>query len=215
MAAHKFTLHEMHNSGNCYKIRLTAALLGIKLDLIEYNTLKGETRTQDYLSDVNANGRIPVLQTGNDTFLPESGAACFYLASGNDAAIKRRKLIHDDRLEHARMLQWMFFEQYSHEPAIAVLRFWRTMVGVDNLSDLQRLQISTKEKQAREVLAVMHGHLEGREWFVGDEVTLADVVLFAYTHCLADTGLELADWRAVEAWVERVKTLDGFVSLQG
>lgn len=210
----KLTLHEMHVSGNCYKIRLVASLLGIKLNLIEHNILKGETRTPEFTSKINANGRIPVLQIGTDTFLPESGAACYYLASSNNP---KRTLIPEDRLEHARMLQWMFFEQYSHEPAIAVLKFWRIFVGMENLTELQRMQVEGKEKQAREVLDVMERHLQeegGRKWFAGEEVTLADVSLFAYTHSLHDSGLELERWPRVKEWVDRVKTLEGFVAME-
>ena len=102
-------LHEMHLSGNCYRIRLTAAFLGVKLKLVEYDLLNGATRTPDFLSKINSNGKIPVLQVGEDVFLPESYAACFYLAS--TAPGKTNMLIPEDKLEHARMLQWMFFEQ--------------------------------------------------------------------------------------------------------
>lgn len=210
----QLTLHEMHLSGNCYKIRLVASLLGLKLKLIEYNNLKGETQTADFKANVNANGKIPVLQIGTDIFLPESGAACYYLANTNDS---KRNLIPEDRLEHARMLQWMFFEQYSHEPAIAVLRFWHFFVGVKNLTELQKAQIPGKEKQAREVLDVMERHLEeeeGRKWFVGSEVTLADVVLFAYTHRLHEAQLDLGGWKRVKEWCERVEALDGFVGIE-
>lgn len=210
----EYTLHEMHLSGNCYKIRLVASLLGIKLKLLEYNTLKGESRTADYTTRVNANGRVPVLQIGSDTFLPESDAACYYLASDPNA---KRKLIPDDRLEHARMLQWMFFEQYSHEPCVAVLRFWRIFVGLENLSEVQRVQLPGKEQQAREALGVMERHLGedgGRLWFVGKDVSLADLMLFAYTHCLGDSGLEIAEWPRVREWVDRVRGLEGFVAME-
>lgn len=207
----QLTLHEAHLSGNSYKVRLTASLLGIRIHkLIDYNVLKQETRTPEYLARVNANGRLPVLQVGNDTFLPESNAACYYLADDPDS---KANLIPRDRLEHARMLQWMFFEQYSHEPCIAVLRFWRTMVGVDNLTETQKAQIPGKEKQAAEVLDVMEHHLTGREWFVANHVSLADVVLFAYTHCLDESGLDISKWPAIERWVGRVEGLERYVKL--
>ena len=112
----KLVLHEDPRSGNCYKIRLTAALLGLPLKRMSYDILKGETRTPEFLRTVNANGRIPVLQIG-DRFLPESNAACWYLAEGS-------RLLPKSRFERADMLRWMFFEQYSHEPNIATLRFW-------------------------------------------------------------------------------------------
>ena len=118
MIVEKLTLHEYAASGNCYKIRLTAALLGVALDRREYDILKGETRTPEFLAHVNANGRIPVLQIGdgeNLRFLPESNAACWYLADGS-------ALIPEDRFARADMLRWMFFEQYNHEPNVATLR---------------------------------------------------------------------------------------------
>ena len=126
-------LHEYSASGNCYKIRLTAALLGLAIERREYDILKGETRTPEFLAHVNANGRIPVLQVGN-RFLPESNAACFYLADGT-------RLVPDDRFDRADMLRWMFFEQYNHEPNIATLRFWLAYVGKANLSEAQLGQI--------------------------------------------------------------------------
>src|SRR6478736_4697570 len=131
-------LHEDPRSGNCYKIRLTGALLGLPLVRREYDILKGETRTPEFLAKVNANGRIPVLQVGQ-RLLPESNAACFYLAEGS-------KLIPADRFERADMLRWMFFEQYNHEPNIATLRFWMRSIGLDNLSDPQRLQMPAKRQ---------------------------------------------------------------------
>src|SRR5206468_9879130 len=115
MAA-RLILHEYAESGNCYKIRLTAALLGLAIERREYDIMQGETRTSDFLANVNANGRIPVLQDGAH-FLPESNAACFYLADGT-------RLVPDDRFARADMLRWMFWEQYNHEPNVATLRFW-------------------------------------------------------------------------------------------
>ena len=129
----KLILHEYSASGNCYKIRLTACLLGLPIERREYDILKGETRTPEFLAHVNANGRIPVLQVG-DRFLPESNAACFYLADGT-------RLVPDDRFDRADMLRWMFFEQYNHEPNIATLRFWLAYVGEANLSEAQLGQI--------------------------------------------------------------------------
>ena len=124
----KLILHEYSASGNCYKIRLTAGLLGLPIERREYDILKGETRTPEFLAHVNANGRIPVLQVG-DRFLPESNAACFYLADGT-------RLVPEDRFDRADMLRWMFFEQYNHEPNIATLRFWLAYVGeADGIAD--------------------------------------------------------------------------------
>ena len=128
------TLHEDPLSGNCYKIKLTAALLGLPLAIRQYDIRKGETRTPEFLANVNANGRIPVLQIDDadgTRFLPESNAACWYLAEGS-------ALIPEDRFDRADMLRWMFFEQYNHEPNIATLRFWLAFVGEAHLTEQQR-----------------------------------------------------------------------------
>jgi glutathione S-transferase len=189
-------LHECEPSGNCYKVRLTAAHLGIELERRQYDILKGETRTPEFLSTVNPNGRIPVLQV-DDRFIPESNAACFYLADGSD-------LIPDDRFDRADMLRWMFFEQYSHEPNIATLRFWLCFAGLETLTGLQREQIPIKRRAGNEALAQMDSHLAGREWLVGDSLTLADICLFAYTHVADEGGFDLALYPNVIAWMERI-----------
>lgn len=189
-------LHEYARSGNCYKIRLTAAHLGVPLDRREYDILKGETRTAAFLRDVDANGRIPVLQAEGD-FLPESNAACFYLAHGTD-------LIPEGRLPQAEMLRWMFWEQYNHEPNIATLRFWRAFVGEETLSDLQRTQLPAKVAGGEAALALMDAHLKSRRFFVGDRLTLADIALYAYTHVAGEGGFNLGGYPAVVAWLARM-----------
>src|SRR4051812_17565492 len=166
-------LHEYTQSGNCYKIRLTAALLGLPIERREYDILKGETRTPDFLAEVNANGRIPVLQVG-DQFLPESNAACFYLGDGTP-------LVPEDRFQRADMLRWMFWEQYNHEPNVATIRFWLAFVGEGQLSELQRAQLTGKIAAGAAALKLMDEHLGGRDWFVGPGMTLADIALYAYT----------------------------------
>ena len=140
-------LHEDHRSGNCYKIRLTAALLGLPLERREYDIMKGETRTPEFLAEVNSNGRIPVLQIG-DRFLPESNAACWFLAQGSD-------LVPDDRFAQADVLRWMFFEQYNHEPNVATLRFWLRFVGQDRLSEAQKAQIPARRAAGEAALNVV------------------------------------------------------------
>ena len=198
-------LHEYAQSGNCYKVRLTAALLGIPIERREYDILKGETRTPEFLANVNSNGRIPVLQIG-DRFIPESNAACYYLAAGSS-------LIPADRFDHADMLRWMFFEQYNHEPNIATLRFWKGWVGFDNLSDVQRMQIPAKEAAGRAVLELMDEHLTERDWFAGDQLSLADIALFAYTHVAEDADFALADYPGIAAWIERIRAVPNYISI--
>ena len=193
----QLTLHEYSASGNCYKVRLTAALVGKSIERREYDIMTGETRTPDFVANVNSNGRIPVLQV-DDRFIPESNAACYYLADGS-------LLIPTDPFEHADMLRWMFWEQYSHEPNIATLRFWMGWLGPDGLSDLQRLQMPTKRTAGNAALKLMDDHLKNREWFVGSAISLADICLFAYTHVAGDAEFDLSRYPNIVAWMERVR----------
>lgn len=201
----QLTLHEYAPSGNCYKIRLTAALLGIPLERRGYDIMLGETRTPAFLAEVNANGRIPVLQIG-DRFLPESSAACVWLASGS-------RLIPADRFDHADMLRWMFFEQYNHEPNVATLRFWLAFIGEAALSDAQRAQLPARRAAGEAALALMEEHLADHAFFVGEGLTLADVALYAYTHVASEGGFDLAAYPAVSAWLERVAAEPGYIPL--
>lgn len=201
----KLILHEYAASGNCYKIRLTAALLGIRMERVEYDIMKGETRTPQFRTHINPLGRIPVLQVGQ-RFLPESNAACCYAADGSP-------LIPADRFLRADMLRWMFFEQYHHEPNVATLRFWMTMVGVDALSELQRNQIPAKRLAGEAALQTMDDHLALVDWMVGDAVSLADIALYAYTHVAAGGGFDLALYPAVGAWIGRIEALPRFVAM--
>jgi glutathione S-transferase len=198
-------LHEYAASGNCYKVRLTAALLGLALERRQYDIMKGETRTPEFLASVNANGRIPVLQAG-DRFIPESNAACFYLADGGP-------LIPSDRFDRADMLRWMFWEQYNHEPNVATLRFWSGWVGEENLTDAQRAQVPAKRAAGEAALTLMDEHLAGRGFFVGESLTLADIVLYAYTHVAEGGGFRLGDYPNVQAWLGRVAAAPGFVPI--
>jgi len=201
----KLILHEDPRSGNCYKIRLTAALLGLKLERRKYDIMSGETRTPAFLSQVNANGRIPVLQVG-DRFLPESNAACWYLAESTF-------LVPGSRFERADMLRWMFFEQYNHEPNVATLRFWLYFVGEGNLTEFQRGQISAKRVGGEAALALMDQHLADAPFLVGTEASLADIALYAYTHVCEAGGFRLSDYPAIEAWLKRIEALDRYVPM--
>ena len=201
----QLTLHEDPRSGNCYQLKLTAALLGQPLQLRQYDILNGETRTLDFTANVNSHGRIPVLQVG-DRFLPESNAACWYLAEGSD-------LIPEDRFERAEMLRWMFFEQYSHEPNIAPLRFWFQFVGEANLSEQQKSQIMAKHAAGVDALQLMNGHLAEHDWFAGNKASLADIVLYPYTHVAEAGGLALDDHRHIVKWIKRVERLPNFAPM--
>ncbi|MBY6015319.1 glutathione S-transferase family protein [Qipengyuania gaetbuli] len=201
----EYTLHEDPRSGNCYKIKLTAALVGVPLALRQYDIMAGETRTAEFLEQVNPNGRIPVLQV-DDRFLPESNAACWYLAEGS-------ALVPETRFERADMLRWMFFEQYSHEPNIATLRFWLHFVGEDKLTEQQDAQIMAKRIAGCEALALMDAHLAARDWFVGESVTIADIALYAYTHVAGDGGFKLDEYPAIRAWLARVEALPDYIPM--
>lgn len=198
-------LHEDPRSGNCYKIVLTAALLGRQLQRLQYDIIKGETRTEHFLAKVNKNGRIPVLQLG-DRFLPESNAACWYLAEGSD-------LVPGSRFERADMLRWMFFEQYSHEPNVATLRFWLHLIGERNLSESQRTQIPTKRAAGEAALALMDQHLRENAFLAGGAVSLADIALYAYTHVCEAGGFCLQDYPNVKHWLARIAVLPGYVPM--
>ena len=205
----RLVLHEDPLSGNCYKIRLTAALLGLPIERRFYDIRKGETRTPEFLTTINGNGRVPVLQVGTGSearFMPESNAACWLLAEGSP-------LIPPGGWDQADMLRWMFWEQYNHEPALATLRFWLAYLGEGNLSEAQRIQIPAKRAGGEAALALMEDHLSRREWFAGQSHSLADISLFAYTHVCEEGGFRLADYPCVRAWLQRVEALPRFVPM--
>ncbi len=201
----KLVLHEDPKSGNCYKVALTAALLGLSIERRGYDITRGETRTEDFLANVNANGRIPVLQIGS-RFLPESNAACYFLGDGS-------RLIPEDRFDRADMLRWMFWEQYHHEPNVATLRFWRRFVGEANLADEQKAAIPGKEVAGKAALKLMDEHLERRRFFVAEQLSLADVALFAYTHVAEEGGFDLGAFPSVSRWLGDVAAEPSFIPI--
>jgi glutathione S-transferase len=198
-------LHEDARSGNCYKIRLTAAHLDVPLTRRQYDIMAGETRTPEFLATVNANGRIPVLQIG-DRFLPESNAACFWLADGSH-------LIPSDRFARADMLRWMFWEQYNHEPNVATLRFWRAFVGEANLSDAQRAQLEAKQAAGEAALTLMNEQLGRTSWLAGDAFSLADIALYAYTHVAGEGGFDLSVYPHIGRWLAELAGLPGHIPM--
>lgn len=205
MPSDVLVLHEFAPSGNCYKIRLTAAHLGIALERRGYDIMAGETRTPEFIEQVNRNGRIPVLQLG-DRFLPESNAACWYLAEDSS-------LIPAERFARADMLHWMCWEQYSHEPNIATLRFWKAYLGHDKLNEGQRAQLETRWMAGEAALCLMEAHLATRDWFVGTGMTLADICLYAYTHVAEEGGFKLSRYPAIGRWLARVAATPGHVTI--
>jgi glutathione S-transferase len=201
----RLVLHEYARSGNCYKIRLTAAHVGARLERREYDIMHGETRTPEFLERVNANGRIPVLQVG-DRMLPESNAACWYLAKGTSLA-------PEEPFEQADVLRWMFWEQYNHEPNVATLRFWFGWIGEANFSEFQRVALPLKREAGLAALRLMDEHLAAHDFLVAGRFTVADIVLYAYTHTCEEGGYRLADYPAVRVWLARVAAQPRHVAL--
>jgi glutathione S-transferase len=214
------TLHEDPISGNCYKIVLTASLLGLPLSHRTYSIAKGETRTPDFLRNISVAGQIPVLQVGTSTFIPESNAACFFLADNTPAhgnvppsTSTSTSLIPTSRLHRAEMLRWMFFEQNQHETSVAVLRSSLKVIGVENLSEERRAQIATKRRQGENALDVVEARLKESSsgFLVECGMTLADVCLYAYTHVAHEGGFEMSRWPSIGEWCRRVEEVEGFV----
>ena len=195
-------LYDNHISGNGYKPRLLLAHLGRAFERIEIDIDNGGSRTPDFLKK-NPNGRIPVLELEDGACLAESNAILFYLAEGS-------RFLPSDRLARAQTLQWMFFEQYSHEPFIAVVRHW---LHLGELTDEQRAQLPAKRKGGHAALAVMEGHLGRADWFGGEGMTVADIALYAYTHVAGEGDFDLGAYPAVRAWLDRVAAEPGHVPM--
>ena len=197
------TLYDYMDSGNGYKVRLTLARLGLPFKLVLCDILKGETRTPEFLTR-NPNGRIPTLQLEDGSFLAESGAIIWYLADGTPLAPK-------DRKARAETLQWMFFEQYSHEPYIAVARFWKHYLP--KLSPLQEMDLPNRMKGGYAALDIMEKHLAKNDFFVGGSFGLADIALYAYTHVAHEGEFDLSKYSSVNAWMKRVAAQPGHVTI--
>jgi glutathione S-transferase len=196
-------LHDNLTSGNGFKARLLLAQLGLPYQRIEYDIDRRETRTPEFLLK-NPNGRIPVLELEDGTFLPESDAILWYLAEGT-------RFLPDDRRLRAEVLQWMFFEQYNHEPNIATVRYWITHAVP--ITPLIELSMPAKRAQGAAALGVMEGHLARRTFFVGERYTIADIALYAYTHVAGEGGFDLAPYEHVRAWLARVAAQPGYVPI--
>jgi glutathione S-transferase len=194
-------LHDDPCSGNGYKVRLILAHLGQSFDYVRLDIDRAETRTPEFLAK-NPNGRIPLLELDDGRLLPESNAILHYLAEGS-------RFLPSDRFAHAQVLQWMFFEQYSHEPNIATVRFWLTH-GVD-MTPWREEAVVQKRVAGYAALDVMEGHLSLNSYFVGDAMTIADIALYAYTHVAHEGGFDLCGYPAVMEWVNRVAAEPGHV----
>jgi glutathione S-transferase len=193
-------LYNVAYSGNSYKVRLLLAQLGITCEIIEVDILKGESRTAEFLK-INPNGRTPVLDD-NGFVLAESNAILAYLAKGT-------KFLPEDRQKFALIFQWMFFEQYSHEPYIATSRFW---IQHKPESPEKKALLASKRDGGWAALKIMEDHLAKHDFLVRD-YSIADIALFAYTHIAHEGGFPLDDFPKIRAWIKRVKTQPRFVPM--
>jgi glutathione S-transferase len=194
------TVFGTSTSGNCHKVRMVLDITGQPYAWREIDVMKAETRTPEFLK-LNPNGKVPVVQLDDGSTLAESNAILWYFGEGS-------ALIPDDRLQRARMLQWMFFEQYTHEPAIAVARFIRVFLQRDDDPRLPDLLV-----RGQRALTVMEQQLAGHAFFVGERLSLADLALFAYTHRAVDGGFDLAAYPAIGRWLDRCQAEPGVTEM--
>jgi glutathione S-transferase len=196
-------LYNSQVSGNCYKVRLLLAHLGIEYERQELSVADRSNRS-DVLGGLNPALRVPTLVLDDGRSLGESGAIIWFFGEGT-------RFVPDDPFERAQVLQWMFFEQYDHEPAIAVVRFWGAYSGRPREEFADRLD--ERVAAGYRALDALERHLDGRTWLVGDGMTLADIALYAYTHVASEGGFELERYPAIGAWLERVASEPGHVPI--
>lgn len=196
------TLYDYRDSGNGYKVRLILALTGQDCLVIEKDIDKGETRTPEFLA-INPNGRVPTLVLDDGTVLAESNAILAYWAEGS-------AFWPTDRVARAQVLQWMFFEQYSHEPYVATPRYILRHLPADHP---RRAELPARHEQGYAALAVMETQLAKSPFLVGNGATAADIALFAYTHRADEAGMTLDAYPAIRTWIDRMRALPGFVEM--
>jgi glutathione S-transferase len=205
-ASTMITIHGYSPSGNCHKLRMLLAHLQRRLDhdfrWIETDSAHGATRTPEYLAK-NPNGKVPLLELDDGRILTESNAMLCWLAEGT-------RYFGGDAWQRAQTLSWMFFEQYSHEPFIAVARF---ICGWTPLDSPRRADLPNLRARGYQALAVMEKHLAANTWFSGADYGIADIALFAYTHCAADGGFDLHAYPHVQTWLDRVRAVPDFVPM--
>ncbi len=189
-------------SGNCYKLQLLCAQLGIDHVFHELDLLSGAARTDEFRA-MNPNGKMPLLKLADGRFLPESNAILYFLAHGSP-------LIAEDAYEMANILNWMFFEQYSHEPYIAVARF--IVVYLGNPPE-EQANLESKRPGGYKALKVMEKQLTAHDFFANDRYSIADIALYAYTHKAHEGGFDLAKYKKVREWLKRVEQQPGFVPM--
>lgn len=195
-------LHSAPKSGNGYKVRLLLGFLGRELEIVDYDTKGGETHTAEYLENINPDGKVPVLELDDGTMLAESGAILLYFAEGTP-------FLPANKMERARVFRLMFFEQYSLLLYLSRPRLWR-MWKVE-ITPQRQAELDGFFEQGYRALGVMERYLGGREFFVGDRPTVADVALYAYPRICHEGGYDLENYPTVRAWMDRVAALPGYV----
>jgi glutathione S-transferase len=198
-----YTLYSMGRSGNCYKVRLALAQLGIDYELVQMDILKGETRTPEFLK-MNPSGRVPLLEVAPDRYLAESNAILWYIAAGSP-------LLPQDDIERAQALQWMFFEQHSLEPNIGAAYFWLTLVKGGR--ELQQHALEDWMEEGYRSLGVMEKHLTENDFFATGRYTIADIALYAYAHVAEQCDYDLTRYPAIRAWLMRVAARDAYIPM--
>ena len=189
-------------SGNCYKIRLLLTQLGIPFERINVDITKGETRNPDFLSK-NPNGKIPILEVNPGQYLAESNAILIYLSEGTE-------YLPYDRWQRAQVVQWLFFEQFSHEPYIAIPRFW---ISILQTHEEHRAEIEQRHQHGYAALQLIENHLQTNNFLVGGRYSIADISVFAYTHVAPEGGYDLTPYPAIGAWIDRIKSQPGYIDI--
>jgi glutathione S-transferase len=198
-----YTLYGMTESGNCYKPRLLMAHLDIPYEWVEVDIVRGESRTPHFLA-MNPNGRVPLLELTPGEFLAESNAMLYYLSQDTP-------YFPPERLAQARVMQWLFFEQYSHEPYIATSRYWLHILdGAEEYAE----KLAERRAPGYAALGVMEQHLRNHDYLVDERFTIADIALYAYTHVAEEGGFDLASYPAIRTWLDRVAALPGHVPMR-
>jgi glutathione S-transferase len=197
------TVHGFSVSGNCHKVRLLLEQLDRPYRWVEVDITSGDTHAPDYLAR-NPNGKVPMLELDDGRILVESNAILYWLAEGSG-------YLPADSWQRAQAMSWMFFEQYSHEPYIAVARFIRGWTPAD--SPRRAAELPRCFERGHQALAVMEQHLSSHPWFTGTDYGIADIALFAYTDVAAEGGFDLAAYPAIRDWLARVRTTPGFTAM--
>lgn len=199
----KIRLYGTSGSGNCWKPAALMRMLGIDFAWEEIDILAGGSRTPGFLA-LNPNGRVPLLELSPGRYLAESNAMLWHLARGT-------KFIPDDAYAQSKVLEWMFFEQYSHEPYIATVRFW---VHMQHRAEAMRERIAEAMPRGYAALGVMEAQLARTAFLVGDRASIADLALFAYTQVADEGGYSLSDYPAIARWMQRLRALPGFRAMR-